>query len=107
MICFSDSILAECREVLLDDIQPAVIPTFHSWMRGTPTGLFLSRAYCVAMIAETELRIIFKACESLDDFHRDRVGFGFRGRLSPSHFMNTSSARSSPTDFRGALNFLN
>ena len=35
------------------------------------------------MIAETELRIIFKACESLDDFHRDRVGFGFRGRLSP------------------------
>ena len=83
MICFSDSILAECREVLLDDIQPAVIPAFHSWMRGTPTGLFLSRAYCVAMIAETELRIIFKACESLDDFHRDRVGFGFRGRLSP------------------------
>ena len=34
------------------------------------------------MIAEPELRVILKACERFDDFHRDRVGFVFRVRLS-------------------------
>ena len=43
---------------------------------------FASHAtYCVAMIAEPELRVILKACARFHDFHRDRVGFGFRGRL--------------------------
>ena len=48
-----------------------------------PRPAFASHAtYGVSIIAETELRVLLKGCERLDDFHRDRVGFGFRGRLS-------------------------
>ena len=41
------------------------------------SALAFGAAQCVTMIAEIELRIIHKACESLDDLHRHGIGFVF------------------------------